>query len=148
MPSYQVFARKGSLSDKQKEKLASAITEGHCKVTGAPDYYVQVIIQEVPEENRYICGKKAGDVIWIRGDVRCRTPEENRKLMETLMTGAAEACGCDPDWVWCDLCGIQATDILKFGTVFPPAGQEKAWQEALPERVKEKIRCLREGSGD
>lgn len=143
MPTYQVFANQGKLSAEQKRKAARAITEGHCAVTGAPDYYVQVIVNEVPEENRFVCGKPQSEVVWIRGDVRSRTPEQDKALMLELVKRVAEECSLDPDMIWIDLCAVEATDILKFGTVFPPAGQEKAWQEALPERVKERILQLR-----
>lgn len=57
------------------------------------------------------------------------------------------ASGFDRDFIWCDLCSIEPTNILKFGTVFPPAGQEEAWYQALPEAVKATIQRLLETGG-
>ena len=78
MPTYQVYVNQNKLDPGQKKAVARAITEGHCRLTGAPEYFVQVIIQEIADENRYICGKQFDRNMWIRGDVRCRTPEQNK----------------------------------------------------------------------
>nr|WP_326185547.1 4-oxalocrotonate tautomerase family protein [uncultured Oscillibacter sp.] len=145
MPTYQVYVNQNKLTFQQKKAVATAITEGHCAQTGAPKYYVQVIINEIPDENRFVCGQQFGKHMWIRGDVRCRTPEQNKNLMLELVGRVSEVCDYEKDFIWCDLCSIEPTNIVKFGTVFPPAGQEQAWYDALPDQVKDVIQALLDG---
>ena len=145
MPTYHVYVNQGKLSIQQKKDVAAAITEGHVSMTGAPKYYVQVIIDEISEENRFVCGVPFSEHMWIRGDVRSRTPDANKALMMELIERVSKVCDFDSRLIWCDLCSIEPTDIVKFGTVFPPAGEEKAWYDALPGEVKEIIQNLLEG---
>lgn len=142
MPTYQVFVGQGALNNEKKAAVAKAITQGHVDTTGAPIYYVQVIINEIPENNLFIGGNHFSEHIWIRGDVRCRTPEANKALLLEISRRVSEASGIDSHYVWIDLCGIASTDILKFNTVFPPAGQEKVWYDSLPDDVKKAIKKL------
>ena len=139
MPSYQVFADKGMLSETQKEKTAQAITEALTALTGAPKWYVQVIFQEIDAGSRYICGKQSRGILWIRGDVRIRTPEQNAALMHELARRVGGACGIPKENVWIDLCGIEPENIMKFDTVFPAAGREDEWYQHLPQETKDRI---------
>jgi phenylpyruvate tautomerase PptA (4-oxalocrotonate tautomerase family) len=142
MPTYQVYVNENKLSDRQKADVASAITEGHIAMTGAPKYYVQVIIHEIPDENRFVGGVAFSKHMWIRGDVRIRTPEENKALMLELTDRVSKVCDYEKAFIWCDLSGIDPANILKFEMVFPPAGQEQAWYDSLPDEVKDIIRKL------
>lgn len=145
MPMYQVYVNQGKLTAQQKQDVASAITDGHVARTGAPQYYVQVVIHEIPPENRFVGGRRFGDHMWIRGDVRCRTPEQNKALMLELVDRVHTACGFDRAFIWCDLCSIEATNIVRFNAVCPSAGQEKAWYDALPDAAKDIIQKLLAG---
>ena len=142
MPTYHVYVNENRLTREQKQAVAQAITDGHVAQTGAPPYYVQVIIDEVPDENRFVAGRPMGRHMWIRGDVRCRTPEQNKALMLELTRRVSGVCDFEQPFIWCDLSSIEPTNILKFGTVFPPAGQEQAWYDTLPEAVKTVIQEL------
>ena len=144
MPTYHVYVNENRLTREQKQAVAQAITDGHVAQTGAPPYYVQVIIDEVPDENRFVAGRPMGRHMRIRGDVRCRTPEQNKTLMLELTRRVSGVCDFEQPFIWCDLSSIEPTNILKFGTVFPPAGQEQAWYDALPEAVKTVIKELTE----
>ena len=146
MPSYQMFVNKGQLTAEQKAKAAVAITDAHCAKTGAPRWYVQVIINEVEEGNRFICGFPAKDIVWLRGDVRIRTHEQNKELMDAIAAGVGEACGMPSGNVWIDLSGIDSLNVLKVDTTFPTAGGEKEWFETLSESTLEQIRKLESGS--
>ena len=140
MPTYQVFATQGMLEAEEKQAISQAITAGHMAQTGAPRYYIQVIFQETATENRYIGGHPYPESIWVRGDVRERTPEADQALMLELVERIAAACPkLDKNMIWIDLCAVQPTDILKFCTVFPPAGEEATWYAALPAEAKAAI---------
>lgn len=145
MPTYQVYVDQNRLTVLQKQAVAAAITEGHCAQTGAPNYYVQVIIHEIPDGNRFVGGQPFDKHMWIRGDVRCRTAEQNKNLMLDLVGRVSEVCDYKKDFIWCDLCNIEPSNIIKFGTVFPAAGQEQAWYDALPDAVKDVIQMLLTG---
>lgn len=142
MPTYQVFVNKDLLSNEQKTNIATAITEGHVHQTHAPSYYVQVIINEIPHENRFIAGKQLDEYIWIRGDVRTRNEKANKELLTELVSRVSKASGFDRFNIWCDLCSINPTNIYKFDTVFPPAGHEQDWYDTLPDDVKVSIKRI------
>ena len=145
MPTYQIFVNENKLSALEKQAVAAAITDGHVAQTGAPKYYVQVIFQDVPKENRFICGRPFGEYLWIHGDVRCRTPEQNKALMLELIDRVSRVCAFDRNTIWCDLASVEPTNIVKFGVVFPPAGQEQAWYDALTPEVQAAIARLIKG---
>lgn len=57
MPLYQFTVTAGSTSALRKKEIAEAITKAHCRVTGAPESYVNCTFVEVPE--RIACGREA-----------------------------------------------------------------------------------------
>ena len=121
MPTYMVFSAPGALTAEQEQRVAEAITAAHSKSTGAPRYYVQVILG-------------AGE------DIRAgRSDEQLKDLLLELMRGVARAAEIDEEDVWIDLNEVRPTAILKFRTVFPPAGREKEWEESLPAPLREKL---------
>ena len=61
-----------------------AITFRHSEATGAPSYFVQVVIEEV-QADRYLGGEKTSDHIWVRGDIRAGRTEQQRTGMITKM---------------------------------------------------------------
>ena len=144
MPTYQIYVNKGRLSSEEKKKVASAITDGHISQTGAPRYYVQVIINETEDENRFIAGRNNDKVLWIYGDVRTRPAEQNAALMNELVQRTSEVCNYEKDMIWCDLNGIEPQNIMKFLTVFPPAGEEQRWHDSLPDETKDAIKRMQE----
>ena len=55
------------------------------------------------------------------------------------MRGVARAAEIDEEDVWIDLNEVRPTAILKFRTVFPPAGREREWEESLPAPLRERL---------
>lgn len=146
MPTYNVYIKAGILNDDRKQKAAEAITRAHCNSTGAPEFYVQVIFNEISDSNRFVGGHPFNSHIWIRGDVRTgRTAEQRRKWMLEMIKDVSESINCDRNSIWIDLCGIEHESILKYGQVFPPAGMETEWIKNLPEEAKEIIKTLVKG---
>jgi phenylpyruvate tautomerase PptA (4-oxalocrotonate tautomerase family) len=45
MPTYVCSLAEGSVSDRQKAAIAEALSRIHSKETGAPPYFVQVVIE-------------------------------------------------------------------------------------------------------
>jgi len=149
MPTYNVYVKADSLNDDQKQRAAQAITRAHSDSTGAPEFYVQVIFHEILDSNRYVGGYRFNRHMWIRGDVRVgRTAEQRREWMLKMIKNVSESINRDINSIWIDLCGIEPESILKYGQVFPPAGQEKEWLESLPDGAKEIINDLIDGKGN
>lgn len=140
MPTYMVFSEPGALTAEQEQRVAEAITAAHAKSTGAPRYYVQVILGAGEGCRRFVGGQPSQKQLWIRGDIRAgRSDEQLKDLLLELMRGVARAAEIDEEDVWIDLNEVRPTAILKFRTVFPPAGREKEWEESLPAPLREKL---------
>lgn len=148
MPTYNVYVQAYALDDDQKQKVAQAITRSHSNSTGAPEFYVQTIFHEVPNGNRYVSGYRFNRHMWIRGDVRIgSTAEQRKQWMLTLIKEISDSINWDINAIWIDLCSIEPDSILKYGQVFPPAGQEDEWLNNLPDDAKEIVRAIAEGKG-
>lgn len=74
MPTYVYSVPPKSLSDGQKDQIAVAIGRRHSEATGAPPFFVQVVIEESDTTRRYLGGEPSGAHIWIRGDIRRAVP--------------------------------------------------------------------------
>src|ERR1700743_2091713 len=91
MPTYVVSIPPQSLTDVQKGDVAKAISGRHHEATGAPPYFVQVIIEDRVHSTSYLGGERTDDAIWVRGDIRAgRTEEARTQLMLAIMGDIAE----------------------------------------------------------
>ena len=143
MPTYNVYIKTDTLNDDQKQRVAQAITRSHSDSTGAPQFYVQVIFNEIQDGNRFVSGYRFNRHMWIRGDVRAgRTAEQRRLWMLAMIKDVSESVNWDVNEIWIDLCGIEPDSILKYGQVFPPPGREEEWLKSLPYEAKEIIKEL------
>src|SRR5258708_23460355 len=84
MPTYVCYLPRDRFSPDQKRQIVDAITCRHSEATGAPSYFVQVVIEEV-QADRYLGGEKTSDHIWVRGDIRTGRTEEQRTGCMTKM---------------------------------------------------------------
>ncbi len=109
MPTYVCSVPRGSLTSAQKQEIANAISRDHSEATGAPKFFVQVVIEEDESAAPYLGGTLTNDHIWIRGDIRAGRTVERRKSL---------------------------IDMIEYGHVLPEPGKEKEWFEALPESLK------------
>ncbi len=133
MPTYVCSVPPRSLSDDQKDRIAVAIGRRHSEATGAPGFFVQVIIQESETTRRYLGGEPSGAHIWIRADIRAgREPAVRQNLMLAIMEDVSAIAGVPEESVWVYLCNLEPTDMVEFGHVLPAPGGEQAWFEALP----------------
>jgi phenylpyruvate tautomerase PptA (4-oxalocrotonate tautomerase family) len=143
MPTYACSVPPGLLNENQKSDLASAITRNHHEATGAPPYFVQVVIEENATAQRYLGGEPAADQVWIRADIRSgRTVEQRRGLMLAIMRDAARIAGVEESSIWVYLCNLEPTDMVEYGHVLPPPGREKEWFESLPSALQDYLVSL------
>lgn len=133
MPTYVCSVPSKTLGDQQKDQIAAAIGRRHSEATGAPSFFVQVIIEESDTTRRYLGSELSGAHIWIRGDIRSGRSETVRSaLMLAIMKDVSAIAGIPVASIWIYLCNLEPTDMVEFGHVLPPPGEEQAWFESLP----------------
>lgn len=132
MPTYVCNVPPGLLSDGQKALIAQAIARRHHECTGAPEFFVQVEIDESQARTRFLGGKPANGHIWVRADIRAgRSDEARQRLMLSIMRDIGEIAHVAERDIWIYLCNLEATDMVEFGHVLPAPGKEREWFEAL-----------------
>jgi phenylpyruvate tautomerase PptA (4-oxalocrotonate tautomerase family) len=62
MPTYVCYLPRDRFDTEQKARIAGAISQRHSEATGAPSYFVQVMIEET-DADRYLGGQLASDHI-------------------------------------------------------------------------------------
>lgn len=133
MPTYVCSVPPTSLSDDQKDQIAAAIGRRHSEATGAPSFFVQVVIEESDTTRRYLGGKLSGGHIWIRGDIRAGRSEAVRSALILAITEDVSVIAAVPAAsIWVYLCNLEPTDMVEFGHVLPRPGEEQLWFEGLP----------------
>jgi phenylpyruvate tautomerase PptA (4-oxalocrotonate tautomerase family) len=121
-----------TLNNDQKDQIAAAIGRRHSEATGAPSFFVQVVIEESEATRRYIGGALSGTHIWIRGDIRSGRPEAVRSaLVFAIMKDVSAIAGVPESSIWVYLCNLAPTDMVEFGHVLPRPGEEQLWLESL-----------------
>jgi phenylpyruvate tautomerase PptA (4-oxalocrotonate tautomerase family) len=136
MPTYVCSVPPGKLNDSQKSEIASCISSRHSEATGAPRFFVQVVIEE-SRADRYLGGQKSSDHIWVRGDIRSGRAELVRsKMMLRMMEDINRITGIGNDNIWIYVCNLAPTDMVEYGNVLPVPGEEKQWFEHLPQSLQ------------
>jgi len=137
-----VYNYQNLLSNEQKDKIAEFITKTHCEITGAPNYYVQIIFHE-NNKRRYVAGKLSDSQIWIYGDIRSGRPIEKRCLLiNKFVEGVSKIASIPATDVWVFLNNLEGSDILEWGVILPESGKEGEWFNSLPKELQEKLNKL------
>ncbi len=144
MPTYACSTAAGRLTPAEKIEIVQCITAIHHEETGAPRYFVQVIFYDIAPGNHIIAGQMApAGQIWIRGDIRDgRTEEQKRRMLSRIMQEVSRTSGIGEDEVWVYLSELPARNIVEYGRVLLPPGEEDAWFAALPGALRERLRPL------
>jgi phenylpyruvate tautomerase PptA (4-oxalocrotonate tautomerase family) len=133
MPTYVCSVPNGKLNDTQMQDVAAAITKRHSDATGAPPFFVQVVIEEQGMSQRLIGGMRSDEHIWIRVDLRSgRSAQQLEQIMSGVMEDVSRITGVPSEHVWIYLCQFAPTDMLEYGRVLPTSGEEQASFDALP----------------
>jgi phenylpyruvate tautomerase PptA (4-oxalocrotonate tautomerase family) len=144
MPTYVVTAPAGRLSPGQKDRLAARITETHCRLTGAPAYFAQVLFSDVAPGNYYLGGKPLrDDNLFVHGQIRAgRGQALKERLILELMNATAEIAATHPSHVQVYIVDVPARQIAEWGQLLPLPGEEAAWDAAIPEHVRQRMNDL------
>jgi phenylpyruvate tautomerase PptA (4-oxalocrotonate tautomerase family) len=141
MPSYNVTCVEGRLDASQKSQIAEAISRAHGDVTGAPNYFVQVTLNEVKPSNYFLGGTQLSrDQIFVHGFIRDGRPIEMKDaLISRLASDVALASQMKTNCVWVYLSEIPPNQMIEFGRVLPLHGKEAEWSAALPDAEKARL---------
>jgi phenylpyruvate tautomerase PptA (4-oxalocrotonate tautomerase family) len=143
MPTYVCAVPPRLLSDDQKDRIAVAISQRHGEATGAPSFFVQVVVEESCSARRYLGGEPADNHIWIRGDIRAgRTEDVRGRLMLSIMRDVSAIAKVREESIWVYLCNLEPTDMVEYGHVLPPSGKEQEWFESLPAPLQSYLKGL------
>jgi phenylpyruvate tautomerase PptA (4-oxalocrotonate tautomerase family) len=143
MPTYVCSVPPKVLSEDQKAKIAGAISRRHSEATGAPSFFVQVVIEESESTRRYLGGEPADAHVWVRGDIRAGRSEPVRsQLMLNIMKDISAITSIQETSIWVYLCNLEPTDMVEYGHVLPPPGREHAWFESLPPALQDYLTAL------
>jgi phenylpyruvate tautomerase PptA (4-oxalocrotonate tautomerase family) len=143
MPTYVCSLAKGSVDDRQKAAIAEALSRIHSEETGAPPYFVQVVIDEKEPTDRFLGGERVSSQIWIRGDIRAgRTESQRKAMMLRMMREVAQITGVEEDDIWVYLCNLAPTDMVEYGHVLPQPGEEAAWYDRLSKPLRKYLASL------
>jgi phenylpyruvate tautomerase PptA (4-oxalocrotonate tautomerase family) len=138
VPTYVCQVPAGSLTVTQKAAIAEAISHSHSEATGAPLFFVQVVIEERSSGDRFLGGELAANHIWIYGHIRSgRTREQKTKMMLEMMRAIAKISGLKEESIWVYLNSLEPTDMVEYGHVLPAPGAEQEWFNGLPESLKD-----------
>jgi phenylpyruvate tautomerase PptA (4-oxalocrotonate tautomerase family) len=138
LPTYVCQVPAGSLTATQKAAIAGAISHSHSEATGAPPFFVQVVIEERGSGDRFLGGKLTANHIWIYGHIRSgRTREQKTKMMLGMMPAVAKIAGLKEESIWVYLNNLEPTDMVEYGHVLPEPGAEQEWFNGLPESLKD-----------
>lgn len=122
MPLYNLACR-AALDAVTRERVAQAVTQAHCDVTGAPAAFVNVMfVHGFP-----LKGALQIDAI---GGVRkggTRTAAVVDRLRAALHAAIAQATAKPAHEVAVSLIGIPANWVMEGGDIMPAPGAEQAW---------------------
>lgn len=143
MPTYRITTRPNLLKEEQKDNVARFITKIHMEVTGAPNYFAQMIFDE-SNSRRYIGGELSDSQIWIHADIRAgKTVEQKETLIRKIIDGVSQIVEVPKSDIWVYLNNMEATDMAEFGQILPKLGQEKEWFESLPKDLQKKLSSIK-----
>lgn len=142
MPTYVCQLPPERFTAEQKQEIATAISQRHSETTGAPPFFVQVVIDET-RADRYLGGRPTGEHVWVRGDIRAgRTEKARTQLMLKIMHDVARITGVTSDNIWVYVCNLEPTDMVEYGHVLPRPGQETSWFDNLAPKLQTYLRGL------
>ena len=95
MPVYTIYTRP-VISTSSRGRLATGLTDLHCKITGAPRNAVKVMFIQI--DSFFSGGTKSGDYVRILGQIRRgRTEEQKLTILRGMYELVHEALGKQAD---------------------------------------------------
>jgi len=142
MPTYLCYAAAGRLAGEQKQRIARTLTAIHSEEARAPTYFAEVIFREFQPEDFYLGGEPGpASQIFIHGNIRAgRSPEQRSRLLLRVCDDISAIAGVPREEVWVYLSELEPGNMVEYGALLPPPGQEEAWFQALPASLQARLR--------
>ena len=144
MPTYTVKTSNIKLNAKKKKKIARGITETHSAITGANNYFAQVIFEENRKDCHYMGGKIVKDKqLFLYGQIRAgRTSKIKKKLIEALRNSIIKNSGISKNNSWVYLLDLTPNQMIEYGEILPSSGKEKNWFNSLSVSLQRKLKKI------
>ncbi|CAF0913128.1 unnamed protein product, partial [Didymodactylos carnosus] len=106
------------------------ITDIHCSNTGAPRFFVNVVLIPFEKGNGYVGGDPNNTPCLVQGLIRSgRTQEVKTKMLHELSALVAKITELDEKCVTVGFLEGSAKNALENGMEVPEAGEEIQWME-------------------
>ena len=144
MPTYTVKYSNFNLSQRQKNLLASDISNTHSKCTGANTFFAQVIFQKNEKNSHFMGGKLVKTKeIFLNGQIRSgRTPKVKKQLILSLRKILIKNTNLKKDYVWVYLEDLIPDQMIEYGEVLPQSGQERKWFNSLAPSLRKRLKKM------
>ena len=144
MPTYTVKYSGIDLTSQQKYRIAQSITKAHYTETGANSFFAQVIFEESHNGNHFMGGKPVTEPqLFLHGQIRAgRTPDVKQKLILGLRDALVNDFGLGKSQIWVYLVDLVPSQMIEYGEILPPSGQESEWFSGLSPSLKEKLAAM------
>jgi phenylpyruvate tautomerase PptA (4-oxalocrotonate tautomerase family) len=139
MPVYQCYSPQGLVSESAKAKLAEEMTSMYCNITGAPESWVKVLFQEIPEGECFAGGKPATQSMILALNRHGRDLETRRAMLRQLSEMWTRITGQSEAELWISLTETDHTNVMEAGSLIPAPGHEHEWLEENGARLAESI---------
>lgn len=129
MPFYNCIVKKGLVNQDEKDQLAAGITEIHCRLTGAPRYFVHVVFSYFEPEDAFSAGVKS-DFSFIRAGHRAGRPTE---LKHQMMRELSELWhrvvkNTKPDTLMITFSETGPGNVMEGGMILPHPKDDAEWK--------------------
>lgn len=128
MPIYQCSAQAGMLTDSMKAEIATAITDAHVEMTGAPRGFVHVFFFELPPGSSYNADEVDPTISMIQGAIRAGRPlDVKQKLIKRISASWSAITGQPEKQVFAGLTEMDSDVTMEYGLILPHPGGEAEW---------------------
>jgi len=128
MPFYNCISQEGLITADQRERIALGITDIHCRLTGAPRYFVHVLFDTYSPESAYSGGTRSR-AAFIRGSIRAgRTQEVKEQLLQQLTELWLGVCPrTKPADLLVTLLETPGSNVMEGGILLPHPKDDAKW---------------------
>ena len=142
MPTYLCYAAAGRLTGDQKQRIARTLTAIHSEEARAPGYFAEVIFREFRPEDYFLGGEPGpASQVFIHGHIRAgRSAEQRSRLLLRVCDEISAIAQVSREEVWVYLSELEPGNMVEYGALLPPPGQEEAWFQALPAALRARLR--------
>ena len=129
MPFYEIETAAGELDRPTKADIAAEITDIHCRLTGAPATFVNVMFREYANGDCFVA-RRPQRRSFILGRIRQGRPLETRQeMMREIRNMWVRITGQSEIHLLVGLSEVDPAMALEAGLFMPEPGHEESWFE-------------------